>query len=380
MKANARILFLTFIFTVGCKDHFNPDLSFKDTHFLVVEGYINAGTDAVTVIRLSRTVSLKEPNAEPPMEQGASVSIEDDNGNSYSLTETKAGIYVSDTLILPLDRQYRIHISSNEKEYISAFTVPIQTPEIDSVSWKWEGDQGVNIRVATHDPNKKTLFYQWDYEEIWELRSAYRSAYDYKNGSFILREEEEIQQMRICWRRSTPSDLLMESTAKFDEDAISMKVVNIPVFSPKLGENYSLLVTQHALSVDAFGYLQIMAKNTNSLGTFYDPQPSQLIGNIEVPGSEEPVIGYIGAYTTSQQRIYIRNSELPNWGFDRYCEEIFTSLDEPEMIAIIFGTNGLTPTIINEFNAMGATRPDCADCRLRGGDNNQPPFWEEVFW
>ncbi len=364
----------------GCKDPFSPNLSFKETHFLVVEGYINVGTDAVTVIKLSRTVSLKEPNAEPLMEEGASVSIEDDLGNTYSLTETKAGIYTSALLSLPLDRQYRIQISTNEQEFLSEFTTPIQTPAIDSITWKREGDEGVNIRVATHDPYKSTLFYQWDYEEIWELRSSYLSVYDYTNGSFVPRENEEIRNMLVCWRRNTPSDLITQSTAKLSEDGLYVKIVNIPLFSSKLYENYSVLVRQHALSVNAFNYLQIMVKNTNSLGTFYDPQPSQLIGNIKATDSDEPVIGYMGTYTTSEQRINIRSMDVPDWHSTLFCNEIFTSLSDEEAIEFNFSTYNWTPTTIDEFNRIGGTSASCADCRLRGGNNDQPSFWEEVFW
>jgi hypothetical protein len=379
-KVNPKLLLVTLIVTLGCKDPFSPDLPFKKSNFLVIEGYINVGVDAVTVIRLSRTVRVSEPQAGPLMEQDAIIVIEDALDNTYSLTELENGVYVSDTLTLPLDRQYRIRISTTgeEKEYVSEFTTPIQTPAIDSVSWARVA-RGVDINVATHDPENKTLYYQWDYEETWETKSPFFSFYGY-NGDFYLRDEPEILAMKRCWKTAVPENLLVESLAKLHTNAVSKTLIAIPVAAERLSEKYSVVVRQHVLSLQAYNYMQIMSKNTNDLGTFYDPQPSQLIGNISVQNSNEPVIGYIGAYTTSEQRIYIHWLQVPGWGFNLLCEQVSVLMSNADSVQKYFVDHNYTPITEDEtFQYMFATQPRCADCRLRGGNNEEPDYWDDAF-
>lgn len=373
------LYFAVFWLFVGCKEPFMPELEFKETNFLVVEGYINIGTDAVTEIRLSRTVPVEETQTEPLRENNAVIVIEDDLENIYTLTELSNGIYISDTLSLPFERSYRIRISTSDQvEYTSDFSTPIQTPAIDSVSWVRVTD-GLEVHVATHDPLGSTFYYQWDYEEVWELRSPYFSFYSYANGQFFPREESEIQAMRKCWRTATPPNLIVRSTGTFVSDAISLTLFNIPAFNERLGENYSVLIRQHALSMEAFNYLQVMIKNTNQLGTFFDPQPSQLTGNITVKGSDKAVIGFIEAYTTSEERIYIKKVDVPWWNFNFPCTTIEFSVD-PETIEANFGQALYIPVTFNDVQTkMSGASPTCADCRRRGGNNNKPSFWDDVF-
>jgi hypothetical protein len=364
----------------SCKDPFVPNLVFKQTNFLVIEGYINVGADAITTIRLSRTVPVNEELTGPLMEKNAVIFVEDELGNSYSLTEQSAGVYTSGVNTLPIDRKYRILISTaDENEYTSEFVSPIQTPEIDSVSWAREVD-GVAIDVATHDAQENTHYYQWDYEEIWEIHSVFPSFYGYSNGVLYRLDNEQILNMNVCWKRATPSNLLTRSTAALNDDAISVNLINIPSDDEKFSENYSVLVKQHALSREAFDYLQVMSKNTNQVGTFFDPQPAQLIGNISARNSNEPVVGYMGAYTTSEQRIYIKKGEVPDWNFSLLCQQdIF--LVQRDTLEKYIGSGIYTPLMYTSMTHTDifAGTPLCADCRKRGGNNNKPPFWAAIF-
>lgn len=365
----------------SCKDPFTPDIKFTETNFLVVEGYINVGTDVVTTIHLSRTVPPDEVLAEPSPEEGASVLIEDDLNTTYALTEFEPGVYISDSLSLPLDREYRIRIFSNdESEYVSEFVIPLQTPAIDSVTWIRDGN-GVDINVTTHDPQGSIQYYQWDYEEIWELRSPFFSFYHYDliNAELVPRPEQQILNMKKCWARATPSDIKTLSIQGLSSTSASLTLIKIPLFDEKLGENYTVLVRQHALTQPAHNYLEVIRKNTNEVGTFFDPQPSQLIGNISARSSNEPVVGYMGAYTTSEQRIYISNDDVPGWGFDLGCMQMSVSA-HPDSLGKYFASGMLTPITYNEpRTAVFATWFNCANCLTRGGDNNKPDFWDDVF-
>lgn len=373
-------LFVMLLFILGCKDPFIADVKLRTTNFLVVEGYINVGPQAVTTIKVTRTVPINSPLEYPSDEEGALVQIEDNLDNLYNLEESTDGIYVSDTLSLPLDRQYRIIIRTGDgKRFTSAYETPIETPAIDSVYWKRTAD-GVDISVVTHEEVKTTQLYQWDYEETWENKSRYFSFYKYINGQFVLREEADILAMRRCWKRERAADMILQSLVGTTSAAIERQLIQIPVFSDKLSENYSVLVTQHLLSQDHYDYLQIMIKNTNQVGSFYDPQPSQLIGNISNSGSNEPVVGYIGVYSTSSRRLNVTKNEVAPWGFNLNCEQISVSLTESDSIAKYIRGLGYIPLTVDEARTnMYVSKPSCVDCRTRGGNNIKPDFWDALF-
>jgi hypothetical protein len=380
MKGFIRQIILVFVFgnfLLGCKDPFVPGSSYQESGILVVEGYINIGEGAITTILLSRTSPINEPNVQPKVLH-AIVSIQDENNNTYPLTERGDGAYSSDPLSLVLSDRYRIVIQTeNGKEYLSEFTTPVQTPPIDSVSWQW-APEGVTISVSTHDPQSQTRYYQWDYEEVWETPSEYLSIYSYYNGVFTFRPDEERKAMKRCWKRSSPAHLLVASTASLTIDKIAMKrLIHIPYSAEKLADKYSVLVKQHALSRQAYDYLQIMEKNTDDVGSFSDPQPSQLYGNIFAPAPDEPVVGYIGAYTTSQQRIFINVKDLPSWEFNLYCRNVLV-VTQPDSLALYFDVLKYLPITFSDGSrtAVFATQAPCADCRIRGGDNDKPDFWE----
>lgn len=361
-----------------------PELEFKQTNFLVVEGFISVGPDAVTTIQLSRTIPLNEPLTEPLWETGAGLFIEDDQGNAYPLTEKDDGKYVSDSLSLPVDREYRLKITTDDEHtYSSDFLTPIITPAIDSVSWTTGPEEGpidaFEIHVATHDPEDKIHYYQWNYEEVWERRMRYVSAYRYENGTLIFRESEEGKKLRKCWERASAPALITESTLQLQVNAISLKLISFPLHSVRLDRKYSVLVTQNALSQEVYNYLQLMKKNSTSLGTFFDPQPSELYGNIRSTNSSEPVIGYMGVYQPSSVRLTIfGRDEIPWWHYDPHCN-VFLVSTHPDSLLKYFGSYvniPLIPVGTPPPSAITGTHKSCVDCRTWGGNNEKPPFWD----
>ena len=382
MKAFFRSILLTLILISGCKDPFTPALPFEESNFLVVEGYIDVGEDAVTTIKLSRTTQVKQGKVRPNYELGASVSIINDIGEIHSVIERGDGQYSTDSLFLPLDRDYRLRIvTANEREYYSEFTKPLISPEIDSVYWQFE-PYGVRISVATHDPVGETDYYQWDFEEVWETPSPFLSIYTVRNRQYVMRDYDEIQEMRTCWKKGFPTGLVLASSTSFVPNSlISKSLVFIPLSTEKLGEKYSILVRQHALNQDAYDYLRIMEKNATQVGSFFDPQPSQLSSNISSTDSNDPVVGYIGAYTTSKKRIIIKEEDLPHWDFYIGCDVIGVT-NHPDSIAKYHGFLGYVPVNFppSTHDYMIATNAFCVDCRLRGGKGgpaNKPDFWDE---
>lgn len=379
MKKIMSFFILSFLMLpIGCREPYEVDSGFGKGGFLVVDGYINIG-EGVTIIKLSRTTPIDIQATQVP-EISAQIFIEDDQF-TFPLAEQSPGIYVSEELDLPLNRQYRLKIITLEgASYYSEYTTAVQTPAIDSVYWT-QDLEGVNILVTTHDPTNKTHYYQWQYEEIWETQSSYLSFIKYEGGQFLSRANQEIKDMRNCWRYENDKVINVASSQYLTNDAIlGHKVLSIQSNTERLGIRYSILVKQHGLSQAAHEFFEILLKNNESLGTFSDPQPSQLIGNIYRENSPEIVVGFIGAYTTETKRIFIDRDDLV-WRYNPNCEErvfLFETDDVPFYMRFYTPTHYNSIIIGEQTIQIGvyATPGACADCRMNGDINLKPPFWE----
>jgi hypothetical protein len=368
-----RIIFflLIIIFLAGCRDRYELPLRQNDVSLLVVEGVLNV--NGPTTISLSRTVKVND-NASIKPELNAQVSVEDKNGGSFPLTTTAAGMYSHAQLPMTAGEQYRLRIrTANNKEYLSDFVVAALTPEIDSVSWKKERD-GVMIYANTHDPSDNTRYYKWNYEETWEIRSFYPTNYKWIGGADIVYWGLYNYQ---CWKYENSSNILLGTTAQLQSDVIKEAPLTfIQPGSEKLGVRYSVLVKQQSLTKAAYEYLSLMKKNTESLGTIFDPQPSELRGNIHcISNPGEDVIGYLTASSFTEKRLFITSGEA-DWRFIQFCES-FRVLNHPDSIKLwVPGYLPYAPDMIGlNIVAYFFSSARCVDCTARGGNLAKPSYW-----
>src|SRR5690606_11887431 len=117
------------------------------------------------------------------------------------------------------------------------------------------------------------------------------------------------------------ANILIASSAKLQSDRIAeAPLLQIPTGSEKLGWRYSILVRQYALDKNAYEFYDLMKKNTESIGTIFDPQPSEIRGNFTcITNPEEPVIGHVTASTVTEKRIFINSTEVSDWVFVENC-------------------------------------------------------------
>ncbi|MEJ8757488.1 DUF4249 domain-containing protein [Pontibacter sp. H259] len=370
---------LLMLLVSSCVEPFTPEVLEAPNTFLVVNGFINA--NGPTTIKLLRTQNLYETTV-PPAESNAQVKIEADNGESYWLQEDGNAEYKGE-FSLNQDRKYRLYIKTQDgKEYASDFVEVKKTPAIDEVTWKPVGDQA-QVYVSTHDPENKTRYYRWEYEETWHYRSALYSILIYDKGKIRLRDEKD-KHIYNCWKSIAGPTIEIGNSVRLTQDVISDYKLNaIPANSEKIGLKYSILVKQYALTQEAYTYLEILKKNTENIGTLYDPLPSQLTGNIRcLTNPEEPVIGFVSATTMQVKRLFIENRELPReWRtFSPYCEEDTMLLAQANIHEYFQGGHNIP---VSEVYAEGSTAvigytygsSPCVDCTTRG-TNVKPAFWE----
>jgi hypothetical protein len=311
---------------------------------------------------------------------GASLQIEGNNNSIYPLTEQGNGVYTVDTLPLSVAVQYRLRINiPNGESYLSDYVPFKPTPVIDSINWVDGGSGGVSIYANTHDVTNSTRYYQWQYVQTWEYTSAEASEYIYNPGTNTLSFRSPSQQDYTCWRTSPSTNILIDNSAKLANDVIyEYPLLNIPANTRQLAIEYSLLVTQSALTPDGYNYLYLMQLNNESLGSIFDVQPSAPVGgNIHsLSNSNETVIGYVSAGTLQQQRIFIKRSQISSWLYVYACQQPdIDVLGAPDSLLYYFNYYGYTPIEEVKENVYSANYPECIDCTWQGGTTTKPSFW-----
>ena len=376
MRTKGLYFTVIFIFFLGCKEPFDTELPIVPQGYLVVDGFINA--QGITQIKLSRTTPLDQKKTLKP-ELNATLQIQGEDNSSYSFVTSANGTYSSASNILNSSTRYRLRIRTKDnKEYLSDYASVKITPPMDSISWTKEND-GIQIYVTTHDDQNRSIYYRWEYDETWEIRSAYYAFYKYENGKIVPRGSNE-PNIYYCWKYDTLRNIILQSSEKLNKDIISLKPLRfIPYLDEKMGVRYSIQVRQYALDKEGYQFYELLRKNTESLGTIFDPQPSALNGNIHsISNSTELVIGYIGVTTMQQQRFFIDASNLGLRVFNILSE--CPSMDvpnRPDSLAKYIPPQWPYDAIFEGFGikAYKVAEPRCVDCRLRGGNNLKPSFW-----
>lgn len=368
---------------IGCKKSFSPKLVNQNVQYLVVEGVINIGNDS-TIINLSRTVKVNS-KSDSAAELKAVINVEGNDNSSYPIMELGNGRYGAPALGLDLTKQYRIHIRTvDAKEYVSDFTPCRPTPPIDTVGFNALSN-GIQIYVNTHDPKNNTHYYRWSYEETWAFHSEYPSDF-VSNGSAIVPRSGDIYS---CFTHDASSDITLSSSEKLSQDIIyQAPIIFIPSTSEKIETRYSILLKQYALTSEEYNYWQNLKKNTEQIGSIFDAQPSELQGNIHcITDPTVPVIGYVGATTIQQKRVFIARKQLPEQWSTTYpyaCQlDTFLFCRGASCINEVLGhLVPLPPVTVPTWQVLGqqmvtgymGASTECVDCTLRG-TKQVPAFW-----
>ncbi len=376
------IFLITVILISGCKEKFYADLPSPATGYLIVEGIINVGQQASTMINLARTSPLD--SREIRYEENARVFIEDQQNNKYELQYTDSGRYISVPLNLPVNQQYRLHVVSANKEYFSAFSETRISPEIDSVFWVPK-DGGIEIQLSTHDNQEKSRYYYWSFIETWEYDVPYYTVLKYDPAlEKVVQRSPADPLIYSCWQTQLSSAILVGSTAKLSQDLVFGKPIAFISASNtnKLIKKYSIIVNQSVLTKDSYEYLERMRRNTEQTGSIFDAQPSQLRGNITCSSdSSETVVGFITTSSITEKRIFISRSELPPMHIKTFYESCYLEqvTNNQDSIKERFETGSYLPidTLVNFGVTYAVTYSYnfCVDCRKLGGTNTKPSFW-----
>lgn len=386
MKSPHRFFYFTVFVTVlttvmylfdGCVKPYDPPEITNAESFLVVDGSLNVTPLAGSQIKLSRTQNISK-NGIPDAEKQAVVRVEGDKGSNFSFVERQPGTYTLGAVTYAQNEKFRIHIKTKDgKEYVSLYVPVIKTPSIDSVVYRLSpANAGAQIYVNTHDPLNNTHFYRWSFEETWEYQAPLYSAFEIVGKQIKLRSED----INTCWSSAKSSQIFLASSVKLSQDVIQdVPLIYVPTVSGKLRRKYSILVRQYGLSQQEFEYWTALSKTNETTGSLFDPQPSQITGNIScVSDPKELIFGFFSASSTQEKRLFITEQLGGLTLQDNICVPLDT-LPDVEAIRI---SEQLSHLILIEFPIPGQQKPwyimgspECSDCRLQGGTTKRPDFW-----
>jgi hypothetical protein len=373
-----KALFLILILYTNCISEFDPP-SRGYENLLVVEAFLS-DDDAPFEVKLSRSTPIDTTAFIP--ESGASINLESASGETFQLFEVNSGLYHSNSMINPqAGQEYRLMIRTRDsKQYESEFVTMRETPPIGELTYQYEekstqGLKGLQFLVSTSDPDNKTWYYRYEYDETWIFRTPYDSYLIWEDGQLFQRYE----RINTCWKFDKSTNIRITTSKNLTSDIISdYPLLYVSNETDRLKTRYSLNVKQFSLSEESYNYWVELQKVTESLGTLFDPQPSIIRGNISnVNDESEVVLGYFDAASIQEKRIFVNSNDFERISYPNYYSFCYDSIVSFGQIQEMVDSQWM---IVSEtmdeagFPAYLFSIPVCIDCRL-AGSNVKPDYW-----
>ena len=367
---------------VSCVEPYQPEIS-EIQDLLVVNGRIT-DQPGEHMVEVSRSSPYNEPDFIPV--NGCVVRVEDETGQGVIYSEYRPGVYRADLdeSFLGVNKAYKLYVYTQEgEEYQSDYDSLLACPQVDSLYYSTESKEtdnpnntyyGLQFYVDVKGKKDESRNFLWKLEESYEYHAPYFIQY-YWNEDSLQEFDPPIDSLSICYRTQSIPELYTASTRYLVGNELNKYPLNfVPGRTLKLKIKYSLMVSQHSLSNDAFIYWEKINSLMTETGGLYEKQPAGSDGNIiNINDQEEQVLGYFYASQEMEKWTIVR--ERFNFFFYDYSCVMDTvvnfdelggsyymiSLDQDEEVGPPYG-------YANRF---------CFDCRERGGSLEPPDYWNE---
>jgi hypothetical protein len=394
------ILTCLILFALSCISPFEPDYIGGEPDLLVVDGSIIKGFET-QVIKISRSSSISQPKYKPV--ENCQVKITDDLGNEFVFTEVSQGKYIAhiEDAFLNYDTQYRLVFSTPSGEnYESGYQRLLKTASVDSIycikEYHYIPDstkyvEGLRFYVDLDAPDDASRYYRWQIEETWEIHATWMISGVYDGNTIRFDLASTSDSLYYCWDTKTATGIYTYSTNNLSHNILKEVPLHFKRYnSQDLTIKYCATVRQFALNEDAYYYWHQKEIELTESGQIYTTQPSQLksnIRNINDPG--EKVLGFFWVSSCTEKHLFVKNPFLINYSGPKYCNKYGScteNIDE-EFINTLYNIIKYTKnfpeppvyiyyTTIFGFSCVYLTKDECIDCRLMGGTNHKPDFWE----
>jgi hypothetical protein len=374
---------MTLMLMISCIKPFTPVIDRDEASVLVVAGRItNIG--GWQEIMISMSSPIDDPDYIPV--GNCRVNIHDDLGNIFAAHEVETGnyqAYMGQENLVP-GTAFKISVVTPDGDRIeSDYDTLFTGPELDSVYYIIEDvattDPGVFLRrmqfyVDLNATESDSRYYKWEVTETWEHHAA-RPVENYFNGTFHVVIPPDYSKM-ICYSTSFVKNIYTLSTKMLSQNAFHKYPLHFTDgHTPRLGIEYSILVTQLALSGNAFNYWEQERINNAGQGGLYERQPLTIKGNlVNLSHPEKDVFGFFYAASVSSRRYFYHDIEGLELDFWNGCTEGslpltgwqgYRHIDYPVYYYITYEGELI---ILSD---------QCVDCQLNGGTLTKPDFWPQ---
>ncbi|WP_324024346.1 DUF4249 domain-containing protein [Maribacter sp. BPC-D8] len=349
-------------------------------------------------------------------ETNATVSIESDNGTTYSFNETSAGIYESDLeFAAEIDNTYQLSISTSDGKRYSSTKMQIEgLASISNIyaekTTSESGAQGIGIFVDntvasgnvqnlryTYDETYKVIAPNWT-PEAFKLTNYEPCALPLVTYDLEIVEREEEQQ--VCYGNNLSNTIIQAQQSNLGSNIKKFMVRFIDQQNFIISHRYSVEIEQLVSSAASFSFYDQLNNFSQTGSIFSQVQPGFLQGNLSSDdGGQGTVIGFFDVLSVSRNRVFFNytdfypEEELPPYPFN--CREL--TAPESHVSFCFSGPRGPNPcpqSVIQQIdlNLISYVKPNvndvvcggphifvprvCGDCTVLGG-NVKPDFWVE---
>ncbi|WP_170147879.1 DUF4249 domain-containing protein [Marinoscillum furvescens] len=323
---------------------------------------------------------------------GASVWVEDEDGNQTDYTYHEQGTYVSPAGFAAAEgKSYRLYLElPGGDRYISRPEALVAAPAIDSIYDQYArlpttlGDRtvgGIQFFIDTHDESGKAKYFRYEWEEGYKIRVPYPKRFVLENDTTLT---YLIDSPGICYTENQSSELIYGTTIGSSQNRLAEFPVRfVSEEDQALRVRYSILVRQFAISEAAYLFYKRLRENNDSGGSLFDKQTGSVFGNIYAEENpDQAVLGYFEVSGVSEKRAFFNRSELDDGldvaGFLYTCssQNIVTApLDSAKYYLNYTGGNifafeeipPMPPTVSIHFRS-------CTDCSF-WADPTPPDYW-----
>lgn len=385
----------------SCVEIYEPEIGDYEST-LVVDGLFTDGEDTSTVL-LSRSFAYDE--RVPVFVTGANVIIEDDAGNRYELAEQSPGKYQNDPAVFTgkPGTSYRLLITTPDgNQFESSWELLKASPPIKEVFHEYQERaqndpllppfKGVQLFLNAGDPENRTRFYRWEYEETYEYGLTYPPVIKVEFGDPPVRGNDSIFYLSLgewegfrCWKTVKSTGIFIASTENLSEDIVEdFPLIYVSNSTSRLYLRYSMLVKQYAISEKYFEYLQIIESTNETTGSLFDPIPNEVFGNVQSSdGRDLPVLGYFGVGGNARTRYFVDRGDLPDGIGAPFGPRCMIDSIVPISYGELFNKLRFSGSVLFDYvysitgDPVGfqLTRPECSNCAASGATNIRPEFW-----
>lgn len=400
------IITLFAIFMIqSCVEPF-PVVSQDYEKLVVIEGRIT-DQPGIHQVKVSYTRPIEE--ASPIAITGAIVQVIGSDGSIIEFEESTPGQYQSqDDAAAQVGVAYRLVVTHEEDIYESSLQKLIASPPIENIYHEYaelivddtkEVRPGIQILVDTKDESNQARHFRYEWEETYEVRPPFPSLYEFTSDPdtlFVRREP-----VHICYATNRSSALILGSTANLSESKLTgMEVRYITTATDQLKFTYSILITQYAISAEAYNFYRLMNERNTGGGSLYSNQLGALVGNMHsVKDDSEVVLGYFEVAGKTQRRQFflydLLDPRFPPPDDQQTCSPLeikfIEELGPPyqisdsvryyvqekglEVVDALYCDSTRNINVSCEFYLQAILAPRyCADCRYRG-TTQKPRYW-----